>query len=152
MARDDEGPEVRPWKGGLVITSRPLLMLGLLRKRSYGLELIRTIETLTGGGIGRLREGSVYRMLGQLEREGLARSQYGEPLPERGGRRRKYYELTVSGRRQAIALKRELRKVLGPLLDIPADPEPAEEPIVASDPQAKAEVIPIDQAGGAQVG
>jgi PadR family transcriptional regulator PadR len=46
-----------------------------------------------------------------LEEEGLVTSYETEPLPERGGRPRKYYELTAGGLREA----REER-VLGRLL------------------------------------
>ncbi len=112
----------RDWNGGLVITSRPLLMLALLFKRSsYGLELIRTIRELTGGGIGHLKEGAVYRMLDQFEKEGLAESWLSEPLAKRGGRRRKYYRLTTFGRKQALDIQEELRRVIGPFLDLPVE-------------------------------
>ena len=97
-------------------------MLALLfKKQSYGLELIRTIRELTGGGIGRLKEGAVYRMLDKFEEEGLARSWVSEPLQVRGGRRRKYFELTRFGRKQAIDIQEEMRRVIGPFLDLPVE-------------------------------
>ena len=44
----------------------------------------------------------MYVTLGRLETKGLVRSRIGEPTPERGGRRRKYFLLLTAGRR-AIA-------------------------------------------------
>jgi DNA-binding PadR family transcriptional regulator len=37
--------------------------------------------------------------LQRLEQKGLVRSRMGDPLPERGGRRRKYFELLPPGAR-----------------------------------------------------
>lgn len=40
-----------------------------------------------------------YTTLDRLEQKGIVRSRIGEPTPERGGRRRKYFELTAPGAR-----------------------------------------------------
>jgi len=40
---------------------------------------------------------AVYTTLDRLERKGLLRSWVGEPTPERGGRRKKFYELRPAG-------------------------------------------------------
>lgn len=57
----------------------------------YGLELIDRLQERSGG---RFLAEAVYPALRSLEWKGLIRSYNGEPLPERGGRSRRYYELT----------------------------------------------------------
>jgi DNA-binding PadR family transcriptional regulator len=41
----------------------------------------------------------VYTTLQRLEQKGLVRSWLGDPTPERGGRRRKHFELVPAGAR-----------------------------------------------------
>ena len=41
--------------------------------------------------------GAIYTVLDRLETRGLVSSWVGEPTAERGGRRRKYYELRPEG-------------------------------------------------------
>ena len=41
--------------------------------------------------------GTLYRMLEQLVRKGLLERNEGEPMPEKGGRRKKYYTFTEDG-------------------------------------------------------
>ena len=52
---------------------------------------------------------AVYTTLQRLEQKGLVRSKVGEPLPERGGRRRKYVELLPAGARVENRLQRGRR-------------------------------------------
>jgi PadR family transcriptional regulator PadR len=42
---------------------------------------------------------AVYKTLNRLEDKGLVLARVGEPTPERGGRRKRYYALTAAGRR-----------------------------------------------------
>ncbi len=87
------------------MSTRTAILSVLLQDRSFGLELIEKVRARSEGKIV-LDEGSVYPALKALEREGLVRSFEGEPLPERGGRPRRYYELTGEGRRAALERKR----------------------------------------------
>lgn len=48
---------------------------------------------------------SVYSALRELERGGLISSREGPPVPERGGRARRYYALTETGRKAAAEAK-----------------------------------------------
>ena len=41
--------------------------------------------------------GALQTALNRLEEKGLISSRYGEPTPERGGRRKRYYEVTNAG-------------------------------------------------------
>jgi DNA-binding PadR family transcriptional regulator len=43
--------------------------------------------------------GAIFTTLERLEARGLVTSRYGEPTPERGGRRKRYYSLRPEGRR-----------------------------------------------------
>jgi DNA-binding PadR family transcriptional regulator len=54
--------------------------------------------------------GAVFTTLERLESRGLVTSRYGDPTPERGGRRKRYYRLRADGRRAlAHALDTERR-------------------------------------------
>jgi DNA-binding PadR family transcriptional regulator len=43
--------------------------------------------------------GTVYKALTRLESKGLIRGHFGDPTPERGGRRKKHYRVLAPGRR-----------------------------------------------------
>jgi DNA-binding PadR family transcriptional regulator len=72
------------------------------------LAVLRLGDEAYGAAIGReLREkagrdpspGAIFTTLERLEARGLVRSRYGEPTPERGGRRKRYYRLRSAGQR-----------------------------------------------------
>jgi PadR family transcriptional regulator PadR len=73
-----------------------LLALVRLGPDAYGATVRREIE-------GRARRevsiSAVYTTLERLERKGLVRSRIGEPTRERGGRRRRHFELLPLGGR-----------------------------------------------------
>jgi DNA-binding PadR family transcriptional regulator len=79
-----------------------LLALVRLKEEAYGAALHREIEERTGRSIA---IGAVYTGLARLEKSGLVTAEIGEPTPERGGRRKKFYQLESSG---AAALARSL--------------------------------------------
>jgi DNA-binding PadR family transcriptional regulator len=56
----------------------------------------------------RIARGALYTMLERLEQKGCLRSALGEPLPERGGRPRRYFTVTTPGMRAL----RQSRRVL----------------------------------------
>ncbi|NPC70035.1 helix-turn-helix transcriptional regulator [Corallococcus exiguus] len=97
------------------MTAKAAILTVLMSGKSFGLEVIDKVRDRTKGRIV-LNEGSVYPALKSMEREGLLRSFDGEPLPERGGRPRRYYELTGEGRRLAT----EQRQAMADLMLIPA--------------------------------
>ncbi|HJR58348.1 MAG TPA: PadR family transcriptional regulator [Vicinamibacterales bacterium] len=66
--------------------------------------------------------GAVYKTLGRLERKGYVSVRIGDPTPERGGRRKKLYQLEPLGARalkQSFAAFRRLTRDLGPELETP---------------------------------
>jgi PadR family transcriptional regulator, regulatory protein PadR len=93
------------------ISARTAILSVLFSEQSFGLEIIEKVRERTHGRIV-LNEGSVYPALKALEREGLVRSFEGPPLAERGGRPRRYYELTAEGRRAATEQRKALLSLL----------------------------------------
>ena len=73
-----------------------LLMLAVMRLEddAYGVTIREELENETSRT---LTLGTVYKTLGRLEDKGHLRSRVSEPVAERGGRRKKLYELTASG-------------------------------------------------------
>jgi PadR family transcriptional regulator PadR len=95
-----------------------LLILQHLSRHTvlHGYGLIKEMEAATGGR-GLWKEGTIYPLLGAMEREGLVRSRWGQGEE---GPRRKYYELTGAGRqmlRLAKAQWADLRAMLDALLE-----------------------------------
>ncbi len=79
------------------LNAKATLLQVLVSGEGYGLELIDRVAKRTGGKM-KLHEGSVYPALRSLERDGFIKSFDGaEPVPERGGRPRRYYKLTAKG-------------------------------------------------------
>lgn len=58
----------------------------------------------------RIARGALYTALERLEQKGCLRSTMGHPLPERGGRPRRYFAVTQTGLR---ALRQARRVLLG---------------------------------------
>jgi PadR family transcriptional regulator PadR len=86
-----------------------LVLLAVLRlgPNAYGATVRREIEMRAHR---ELSISAVYTTLQRLEAKGLVRTRMGDPLPERGGRRRKYVELRPAG---AQALKAAYSAVAG---------------------------------------
>lgn len=74
-----------------------LVLLGVLRlgSEAYGVTLREELEERTSRT---LTLGAVYKTLGRLEGKGHLQSRTGAPTAERGGRRKKLYEVTPGGR------------------------------------------------------
>jgi DNA-binding PadR family transcriptional regulator len=92
-----------------------ILLFALLRlgDDAYGVTIRRDIEERTGRTVS---SGAVYTAMERLEARGLVSSVVGEPTPQRGGKRKKYYRLERRGA-QALARSydalREMAKGLG---------------------------------------
>ena len=72
------------------------MLLGVLRLGSdaYGAAIRQEIHERSGRDVS---SNAVYTTLDRLEGKGLVRSSVGDPTPERGGRRRKFYALRPTG-------------------------------------------------------
>ena len=86
-----------------------LSMAGLVRG-AYGAAILRDIQRQTNRQIS---IGGLYATLARLEEKGLVVHTLSQPLPQPGGRSRKYYELTLVGRNvlqtETNVLKRLMR-------------------------------------------
>ena len=84
-----------------------LVLLGVLRLEredsSYGAAIRQEIHARSGRDVS---INAVYTTLDRLEGKGFLKSWVGEPTPQRGGRRRKFYALRPAG---SAALSRAYR-------------------------------------------
>lgn len=71
-----------------------LLALLHLKEHAYGVSIRQEIESRTGRSVSL---GAVYKTLERLEDKGCVRSALGDPTPERGGRRKKFYRASPLG-------------------------------------------------------
>ncbi len=85
-----------------------LLTVGILYKEAYGVAVMDEIKKQTGRS---LNISAVHAVLKRLEEKGLVISQMGDPTNERGGRRKRIFMLTASGRK-ALEEANELRNQL----------------------------------------
>ena len=88
-----------------------LVLLGVLRLErdgaSYGAAIRQEIHANSGRDVS---INAVYTTLDRLEGKGLLESWIGEPTPQRGGRRRKFYRLRPAG---LAALRQAYRAFAG---------------------------------------
>ena len=73
-----------------------MLVLAILRigDEAYGVQIARDIEITVGR---RVLMGAAYAALDRLERNGLVSSRTGEPTAARGGRAKRYFQVTKRG-------------------------------------------------------
>jgi PadR family transcriptional regulator len=84
-----------------------MILLATLRvgDAAYGVPIAAEIER-TGGR--RVVVAAVYTALDRLERNGLVSSTIGEPTPERGGRAKRFFQVTPPGIRAIKETQRAL--------------------------------------------
>lgn len=77
-----------------------MILLGTLRvgEEAYGVQIAREIEAVSGR---RVLLGAAYAALDRLERNGLVSSRIGSSTPERGGRAKRFFQVTPRGLRAA---------------------------------------------------
>ena len=94
-----------------------LVAIARLGDAAYGVTIKEDIGACAGRDVSM---AAVYAALDRLERYGLAKTGLSEPRPERGGRARRLYHLTATGRatlrREGSAAVRMWKSVL-PELD-----------------------------------
>lgn len=94
-----------------------LVLLALLRlgPEAYGVAIAAELADRAG------REtslGAVYKTLTRLEQKGYVRASLGDPTPERGGRRKRFYQLSPAGRRTLAASLNAIRRLSAGLGDL----------------------------------
>jgi DNA-binding PadR family transcriptional regulator len=85
-------------KGAYLGELELLVLVAVLRlgDEAYGISIRREIEVQANRTVA---IGSLYATTARLERKGLLRTWESEPEPVRGGRARRYFELTPAGNR-----------------------------------------------------
>jgi PadR family transcriptional regulator PadR len=105
-------------KNLMAASTKPLILAILARGEIYGYQIIQNVIDLSGGTL-EWSEGMLYPVLHRMEKENLIRSQW---RIIDNGRRRKYYSLTESGRKelekerkQWMSVNKLLTKLWGPI-------------------------------------
>ena len=80
-----------------------LLAIWKLKDNAYGISIREQVEKDTGV---EWMSGAIYAPLHRLEKKGLVRTMEGEPVAERGGRRKIFYIVTEDGKRALAETKR----------------------------------------------
>ena len=98
-----------------------LVLLAVLRlgEDAYGVTIRDELERETSRAFSL---GAVYKTLGRLEGKGHLRTRVAPPTGERGGRRRKMYQVTPAGAeaaRRSLADVRRMAEGLDPEVGIP---------------------------------
>ena len=91
-----------------------LVLLAILRagEDAYGVPIRQAIVDRSGRDVSL---AAVYKTLTRLEDKGFVVASVGEPTPERGGRRKRYYAVTAAGRRslrQSVEVLRRMARGL----------------------------------------
>jgi len=102
----------------MAASTKPLILAILANGEIYGYQIIQSVIEISGGTL-EWSEGMLYPVLHRLEKENFIQSQW---KVSENGRRRKYYRLTESGkkeldkeRKQWLNVNKVLSRVWGPL-------------------------------------
>ena len=87
------------------------ILLAVLRlgDEAYGVSIRREIAICTGRAIA---PGALYTTLDRLEQKTLVKARDGKPLPERGGRAKRFYHLTPKGHLLLIESQRGFKRLM----------------------------------------
>ena len=80
-----------------------LMIIWKLRGNAYGVTIRQEIFETTGQ---KWSIGAIYAPLHRIEQKGLVTTIKGEPIPERGGRSKVFYEVTPDGKKALIEIKK----------------------------------------------
>lgn len=80
-----------------------VVLMVLSRGKMYGYELIKQVEQLSSGAL-ELKEGTLYPVLHQLEKDGAVRGFWEETT---SSRKRKFYSITETGQKILAQKKNE---------------------------------------------
>lgn len=71
-----------------------ILIILLMQEESHGVEIAKVYEENMNQSISL---PAIHMVLKRMEKKGLVKSSFGEPTPERGGKRKKIYRATQTG-------------------------------------------------------
>jgi DNA-binding PadR family transcriptional regulator len=98
-----------------------IVMLALLRlgADAYGAAVCTEIENRGRRGVS---VSAVHTTLERLEQKGLVKSRIGDPTPQRGGKRKRHYDVRAPGLRALQASYRSIRNMADGLEDLLGEP------------------------------
>ncbi len=76
-----------------------LLTIGILYDEAYGIAVRNEIQNRLNRKVGL---GALHATLVRLEKKGYLNSRLGEATQKRGGKRKRYYQVTTSGQRSLL--------------------------------------------------
>lgn len=79
-----------------------MLTIAALMDDAYSVAICDELSSHTGRSV---RLGVVHSVLNRLEEKGLVESQLGEPTKTRGGKRKRFYQLTIPGKTALVRSK-----------------------------------------------
>lgn len=89
-----------------------LLMVGVLYDEAYGVAIMQAVGKHTGRAV---KISAVHSALHRLEKKGYLTSWVGGATKERGGRRKRFFEITAAGK-AALLDRRQMREQLWGLI------------------------------------
>ncbi|WP_428654544.1 PadR family transcriptional regulator [Runella sp.] len=89
-----------------------LLTVAILGEEAYGVTVTQELEQKTGRAVG---FSSIHTTLQRLEEKGFLSSKMGGATAERGGRRKRFFEVTALGRRALMEVKQVREELWGAL-------------------------------------
>jgi PadR family transcriptional regulator PadR len=86
-------------------------LLAILRigDGAYGVPIRDEIRRCTDRDVS---AGALYTILTRLEEKGMVRSSLGDPTPERGGRPKRYYDVTARGIQAVRSTQQNLQNLM----------------------------------------
>ena len=98
---------------------RAILLSLIAEKPAHGYALARALEEKTGGAL-KMREGTLYPALHELELDGLVEPE----VIEVEGRKRRVYRITPKGKREAADWRKHWTEMATLLQQLLANPKP----------------------------
>jgi DNA-binding PadR family transcriptional regulator len=88
-----------------------VVLLAILRLKgdAYGARIRTEIAACTERDPA---PGALYTTLDRLEEKGLVESRFGDPTPERGGRPKRYFQVTAVGLKEVARAQRSFQRLL----------------------------------------
>ena len=88
-----------------------VVLLAILRRGdvAYGVSIREEIQACTRRTVA---PGALYTTLNRLEKKGVVSSREGEPIPERGGRAKRFYKVTKAGKAQVVEAQRAFQRLM----------------------------------------
>lgn len=85
-----------------------LLVVAILNDNAYGISVMEEIETQTQR---KINISAVHSALDRLEGKGFLKSHIGGATKERGGRRKRYFQITVAGQKSLDFIREQRNRL-----------------------------------------